>query len=167
MEETNKVETYMMFSDFPNFIPMFNPRQILEYGAFEGGIMNRARRDKLPPDWVKVLDELPIEKHNWMYPSSSLNYYRLYPIEIPDRILGMFPTLPLTKKDPDRLWFHWYLNFYYGRRTKEDRDFTLLWREVVLWAMSGQVKGAEVDQLLLHFSWNPGWEPKLAKADKF
>lgn len=91
----------------PGFAPALTPRQMLEYGVFEGKYCNDCRAE-FPESWfarARISD----------IPDESLNYF------------GVKSRQPLSVwrekgwiigPDP-RGWFQWYCRYYLGRRLPE------------------------------------------------
>jgi hypothetical protein len=96
----------------------------------------------------------------------AYNYYKTMEVEHPSMIGGF--------RMDSMVWLEWYIRFYYGRRTTKKENIVLndenmvdWWRHIVLWGMGPEApKRPETDQLLLHYSWNPGWEPNILKTPK-
>lgn len=155
----SKIETYVNFQDYPLFNPMFNPNQMLEHGIHEGVAINPKHGINFD---IGVLDEMKskgflqglTQDQYWAHePSASLNAYK---------VLEIIP--PFTQKPViDSLtWFKWYVKLYYGaRNTQMDKMMIDWWMKVVVWGWTEAPKNHHTDQMLLQYSHNPGWEPKI------
>lgn len=166
MRETH-IESYCFFEEEKEFTPMFNPNQMLDYGIGEGVIIHTT--------WgigSKVRDVID----SWITEHEFIKGVR------PDKIFGGVPALihnhykTLATEPPpmhyqDRFisikypkWLEWYFRFYFGERKQENNaQMIAWWKHVVLWGMDEAPKDHNTDQMLLEYSWNPGWAPTLLK----
>ena len=92
----------------PDFKPDFSPKQMLEYGVFEGKYLNDCQNE-FPKEWF-VRAKLSAEK-----PDPALNFFK---------IKSRMSLQEWQKKGwiigPDvRGWFQWYCRYYMGRRLPE------------------------------------------------
>ena len=89
----------------PEFMPELTPRQMLEYGVFEGHYLNDCRQE-FPQDWfeyAKLSPDKPDIKTNFFQIKSRMSLQ-----EWQKKGWIMAP-------DP-RGWFQWYCRYYMGRR---------------------------------------------------
>ena len=172
MIKTQQVETYCFFTDAPKFTPMFNPTQMFAYGIHEGVALTNdygmgLRVDGFVQEWIKKgflkgINPLKLASK----PLIHKNYYKV--------MEAIPPSMPGGFMMDSVVWLEWYIRFYYGNRitrrdniVTNDENMIDWWRHVVLWGMGEEApKSAATDQLLLHYSWNPGWEPTLLKTSK-
>lgn len=158
------IESYVIFTDHPRFTPMFNPFQMLEYGIHEGCIFN--------PDFdgiklsVEQLTRFRNKTPATYYispPSRENNYYKVME-EIPPfyQYTGNTPAEGILIDSKN--WFAWYTDFYFGKRGPLDTRMMEWWRTVVYWGLYEGPKTSAVDQMLLHYSWNPGFDFKQKKT---
>lgn len=136
----------------PDFKPHFTPKEMLEFGVFEGKYCNDCR-DEFPDEWfenAKISDK----------PDISLNYFGIksrQPLQI-WRQKGWII-------EPDvRGWFQWYCRYYLGRRIEDvDRFQIKRWKSFARHA--GQIRAncepGNLDcrprqrQALLQWSYDP------------
>ncbi len=162
------IETYCTFSGFPDFMPMFNPKQMLLHGIHGGMTFSReALGLTIPRKWYDKgfnLDGVKISK----YYNDELNAYKVKPLDIPPFLHLHAKPMVIGSPYISLQWFRWYGEFYYGRRWPEvDGVFIEQWKQVILWAYSKDApKVKELDQLLLSYSWNPAFEPLAIKGYK-
>lgn len=151
------IEKYCVFKDNPDFLPMMNPNEMLQYGVHEGVALNPEFNIKPKPHWLDkgLVQNVQIEKYNAPKPELSINYFKS---------LETTPNFTHSSIRDSIVWFEWYLNYYYGAKDKErDRQMVDWWKHVVVWGMKDAPKNAHTDQMLLHYAWNPGWEPTVIK----
>lgn len=149
------IESYCIFADKPKFMPMFNPKTMLEYGIHEGIVFSTVHGRPLESSWVDKGLKLPYHKLS-VLPDVNLNYYKTMEEDLPSHLIHDKVTNSFD-------WFQWYLRFYYDKlRTPDDDVFIQHWIGVVTWAFQKDTKvSAKLDQLLLHYSWNPGYFPTV------
>lgn len=156
----SKIETYVNFNDYPLFNPMFNPNQMLAYGIHEGVAINPKHGITFETGVLEDLkgkgflkeSGLTEDKYWAQEPSVNNNHYKC---------LEVVPPFTDKKVITSLDWFHWYTKLYYGARGPLDKTYIDWWYRVVLWGFTEAPKTHEVDQMLLQYSWNPGWEPKI------
>ena len=109
--------------------PSFTPEEMLKMGIFEGKYVNNIK--SVPASWKstpKVLgpDELPNEE---------LNFYGVKSRQP----LSTWKESGWIKTDANG-WFHWYIEYYQGRRLGEEDDWQIgRWSSFVARHM-GQIK---------------------------
>ena len=88
----------------PDFTPAFSPKEMLEFGIFEGKYCNDCQ-DEFPKDWfekARISDQPDISKNCFGIKSRQ-------PLQVWQRKGWII--------DPDpRGWFQWYCRYYMGRR---------------------------------------------------
>jgi len=102
---------YADMSDHPEFQPELTPKQMLQFGIFEGKYMNDCVQE-FPKEWFQEAykrNKLSIEDGK---PHVEMNYFK---------IKSRQSLQEWRRKhwiyEPDvRGWFQWYCRFYIGRR---------------------------------------------------
>jgi len=139
---------------------MINPIDMLKYGIHEGCIFNLAYEGIVLSNEIfqRIDKNVPMEK-TFSKPNPENNYYKVME-EVP-------PFYQYTGNSPaegflidSKNWFEWYINFYYHKRTEHDDIMIQWWDQVILWGLYTGPKTPAVDQMLLHYSWNPGFDFK-------
>lgn len=155
------IESYCIFNDFPDFMPMFSPQTMLEHGIHEGVALNKKFcLIKVSEDWVKGGLDLRKAKLSNDGAKIELNAYGVRAMEVPEELRVFDTGGPIG-------WLKWYFGFYYGARTDQDLLYIAQWENIILWAYSGEAEPShELDQLLLSYSWNPGWAPEVLRKYK-
>lgn len=92
----------------PDFVPELSPKQMLEYGVFEGHYLNDCRQE-FPDSWFQNA-KLSLHK-----PDIKANFFQ---------IKSRMSLQDWQKKGwiipPDpRGWFQWYCRYYMGRRIEQ------------------------------------------------
>jgi hypothetical protein len=94
------------------FLPVFSPKEMLEYGVFEGHYLNDCILE-FPKEWF--IGAIKNKKLNPLKSDVSCNYFD---------IKSRMPLSHWEKKgwlygDDNRGWFQWYCRYYLGRRDEE------------------------------------------------
>ena len=90
------------------FKPQLSPKQILEYGAFEGKYMNDCRNE-FPKEWFTNAKLSPSK------PDISKNYFKIKSRQS----LKVWKQKRWIYGKDVRGWFQWYCRYYIGRRDPE------------------------------------------------
>lgn len=165
MEKTENKETYVFFKDFPDFTPMFNPHDMLAYGIHEGVVLNpkygiKFKKPGELDDFKRLGLVKDIPQDLWFAnePSIQKNYYKVQDENPPFAVMPVIDSMS---------WFEWYLHMYYGSRNPWDAHYINWWEQMILWGWHKETpKTHRIDQMLLSYSWNPGWKPKIIKGYK-
>lgn len=135
-----------------DFKPYFTPKEMLEYGVFEGKYCNDCRAE-LPQEWFKAAKiSLVADSH--------LNYFRIKSRQS----LQVWQEKGWIYGPDPRGWFQWYCRYYLGRRLAQvDEKQIKRWRSFARHA--AQIKGncepmnfdcrPRQRQALLQWSYNP------------
>lgn len=158
------VESYQFFSDKPEFTPMFNPNEMLKFGIHEGCVFN-VHYDGILIDyqWKEKGLLKDIETKTELYyskPNLELNYYKVLE-EMPLITIDGIPGISGPESIQSKAWLAWYIGFYYKTRGSMDAIMIQWWKMVITWAFTEATPSKSLDQMLLHYSWNPGWFPKI------
>ena len=95
---------------YPNFEPAFTPKQMLNYGVFEGKYCND-QIFEYPKEWYDRLDKLSPE-----HSDPSVNYFKIKSRQ-PLQEWIRKKWIPCHPTDMDtRGWFEWYCRYWCGRR---------------------------------------------------
>lgn len=112
-----------------DFFPCYTPEEMLELGVFEGKYINNIK--SIPASWKNLPKVLGPKDE----PDESLNHF------------GVKSRQPLSTwkennwiKTDENGWFHWYIEYYLGRRLGEEDNWQIgRWRSFVARHM-GQIK---------------------------
>lgn len=114
------------FDDYPEFIPNYSPKEMIEMGVFGGNYFNREEyREMIHPEVFEV-DE---SKYNLEEQDKEVNYFKVLAgnsrewWEERNLINHMYNT---------EGWFQWYCRFYYGRRCEDDEREIDRWKKFKL-----------------------------------
>ena len=92
----------------PDFTPSFSPKQMLDFGVFEGHYLNDCRAE-FPAEWFENAKLSPQK------PNIELNYFK-----IKSRMsLQQWQERGWILAPDPRGWFQWYCRYYMGRRIPE------------------------------------------------
>ena len=104
-----------MGRDFaPDFHPQLTPKEMLQYGVFEGHYITDCQAE-FPPDWfvkAQLSPEKPDIQKNYFKVKSRMN---LSEWQARGWIIGPDP----------RGWFQWYCRYYMGRRLQDIDDWQI------------------------------------------
>ena len=89
----------------PNFTPELSPKEMLEFGVFEGKYLTDCQNE-FPADWFEKVKFSPI------VPNPELN---LFKIKSRQSLKVWQQKGWIIQPDP-RGWFQWYCRYYFGRR---------------------------------------------------
>lgn len=171
--ELMNIEKYCFFRDYPDFLPMMNPNEMLQYGIHEGCIFH--------PQWGLKMEDLGLSMDQLnnltknvpgnithSEPSMALNAFKA--LEGP-LLIGavVIPSHSMGQKLMDtRTFLEWYIRFYYKLEAYHELNrFMIDWRHEALdFAFNKAPKDANTDQLILHLAHNPGYPPTKKKDAK-
>lgn len=110
-----------MLNWHPLFGPSYTPLEMLEMGVFEGKYINNIKG--IPLEWKKLPTVVgPKDK-----PNVELNYYKVKSRQP----LSVWKQNKWIRSDKNG-WFHWYINYYLGRRLGEEDEWQInRWRSFV------------------------------------
>lgn len=124
------------FPDFPDFQPNLSPAQVLAGGAF-GGTYFRDIYSSVTNSWhTEGASELP---QDILQHIPDVNTYLTSPVKhkqinrwkaVSGSPLELWESKGWIKEQDPRGWFQWYIRFYYGRRTPDDRRQVERWKGV-------------------------------------
>ena len=98
----------------PAFGPSYTPEEMLRMGVFEGKYINNIKG--IPPEWKK----LPKVVGPNDPPNPELNHYKVKSRQP----LSVWQDNGWIKSDSNG-WFHWYINYYLGRRLGEEDSWQI------------------------------------------
>jgi hypothetical protein len=101
------MKKYINFSDYPFFMPNYNPKEMLQMGVFDGEYALGFDDDFLQLCGLRRGD-FHFKRPQWLN-----NEYKV----LPSNYLSTSFTLPLATDRQKRVeWFNWYAYFYKGMR---------------------------------------------------
>ena len=134
-----KVKGCLVFKDFPEFKPHHTPSEVFKMGAF-GGTYWRPIKSKFfskklsgyhknyPAEWWKGLPESHLTSPNY---DVNVNKYKAKC----GASLEEWESKDWIKKSHPYGWFHWYCDFYQGKRCSDDE------RQIGRWLKLAGPKG--------------------------
>jgi hypothetical protein len=133
---TYDVETNVYrFTDTVAFTPSYSPVEMIALGVFGGNYFGNDEVDKNWLDYVPedFLDENVLNKQylserllNPVY-NSDVNKYK---VKCGMDYKGWLDSGWMHEQDPYG-WFNWYINFFYGRRSADDKRQISRWKSFV------------------------------------
>lgn len=155
------------FASHPDFLPSLSPKEVLLLGAFGGAYfgLSSTRRGINPT----LFEDVPPEKFKLLFPLSQHNYFKIFVSERNRSEKGQY----LLKH---KSWFHWYSEFFYGKRDVTVDNYRIQeWRrELTTFSFYIRKKETEIPNIwvdntqeviwkqnLLQFAWNPNYDPVI------
>lgn len=175
----------LKFPDLPLFYPHYTPKEVLEFGAFDGKFFNKiSYREHVGESLFEGLDPNKYENTLQTYNQGA------EPIEggiLTPNYFGLsVPTRHRQQRIPDYIrfrdpmgWFQWYARFFTGRRNSQIDPYRVQqWRNEIctlfFYIKGGTPEGElqegttkitdlnqfkDVRQQLLHFGWDSTVDP--------
>jgi hypothetical protein len=143
---TRKADGTLVFKDNPDFTPNLTPEEILRAGSFGGtyfrdiysSVTKKHYKDmwrSLPKKWFEGLN-IKKQLSSQVY-AESVNKYG---VSCGQSLDAWESSGWITSWDPYG-WFHWYCNFYQGRRIEEGEDERQIGRWKKCTGPTGRWKG--------------------------
>lgn len=98
------------------FEPVFSPREMLEYGVFEGKYLNDCILE-FPREWF--IDAIANNKLSPEGPNINCNYFKIKSRQNLDKWEENGWIYSSDENIDNRGWFQWYCRYYMGRRDEE------------------------------------------------
>lgn len=142
------------------FIPDYNPIEMFEMGIFEGNYFNKTlnlpsiNNLNLPSNALSALKRLGNNKLSSSTPSEYNNYYKAKAGTSYD---FWSEKNWIDYEDPYG-WVNWYIQYYYGRRGKNDRRQIIRWNAFKIrhqGMLRKYPKSNKIKQGLLQWGINP------------
>lgn len=116
----------IFFHDYPDFTPTLSPFQMLEWGVFGGTYFNSGHVFlQLPSELREKIKNIPTKQYALSSPRKEINKFGV--LAGKSREWWDERDLINYKYDSEG-WFHWYCNFYYGRRCPDDNRQIKRWQ---------------------------------------
>ena len=115
------------FTDYPDFKPDYTPRQVMATGAFGGTYWRPIYSAVTKKRYQNVH-----KKYNWGLPEELLSCSEYdksknkYSVKVGSSLEEWEGKNWITHYNPYG-WFHWYCDFYEGRRTPDDERQVKRW----------------------------------------
>ena len=142
--------TYLLKNGSPRiFAPHLHPKEMLEYGVFEGKIINDCM-DEFPREWFE--SAIRQKKLSPQYADDSCNFYKVKSRSS----LREWNLKKWTIDQDNRGWFQWYCRYTLGRRDHRiDTIQMKRWSAIARWKAYAQKypKNKAYKQTLLQWSW--------------
>ena len=114
------------FDDYPDFIPNYSPKEMIEMGVFGGTYFNReSYREMIHPEVFSGSQS----KYNLEEKDGSVNFFKV----LAGNSREWWEARNLIRHEYNTEgWFQWYCRFYYGRRCGDDKREILRWKNFKL-----------------------------------